>query len=386
MKIPEIEMTRAEIEAVRAPVERASTMPARVYASADVYGVEVERLFRGQWLCAGRLDQVSSPGDYELVDLLGEPLIMTHAEDGRVRVLSRVCRHRGADLFPQTGGARRGNTTKLVCPYHAWVYRLDGSLIGAPLMQDAQGFVSSECPLLEVRSETWNGWVFINLSGDAQPLGPSLTSLSELLSSYGMEEMVAAEPMEFDSPWNWKVLVENFMEAYHHIRTHRDTLESMLPARESFVPDADGPYSVLRMPSKDPGLLESLSTLPVINGLEDWQRNTLIAAVVFPFHLFALTPDAMTWYQIFPDRHDHFTLRIYNCVPKSTAEVPEHADALGAVRELTRQIHSQDIGACDAVWAGLGSRLWGPGRLCLLEKSIWELNRWWFEHMPVRVT
>jgi phenylpropionate dioxygenase-like ring-hydroxylating dioxygenase large terminal subunit len=365
------------LQAVSAPLDEASCMPPRTYTDPAFYEVEVEQLFRKQWLCAGRVDQVPMPGDYLTLDLLGEALLLVHGKDGGVRVISRVCRHRSADLLPGTDEPRSGNAASFVCPYHAWSYRLDGALAGAPLMQAAKDFDKSSCALPTIASEVWNGWVFVNLSGDAEPLAPQLAGLDAELAEYRVSEMVAEETAVYESPWNWRVLVENFMEAYHHLATHRDTLEPLFPAKASFVPDNSGPYSLLKMPVREKGMLEGASGLPEIEGLTDWQRNTLVAAVVFPFHLFALTAEGMAWYQLFPHEQGRFTLRIYNCFPKRVAEDPALAEARAAHHELTKIIHAQDIAACDAVWTGLQSRMAEAGRLCPLEKSIWELNAWW---------
>ena len=225
-------LSAERLAGARRPLEHASTLPAEAFTSAAVHALEHERIFAREWLCAGRADQIPSAGDYFTLDLLGDKLVVVRGRDDRIRVLSRICRHRGAELVRGAGNAR-----SFRCPYHAWTYRLDGTLAGAPYMEDAAGFERADCRLPELRSELWEGFVFVNFDLDALPLAPRLAPLSKLLAHYRMHEMVAVETATFDSPFNWKVLVDNFMEAYHHIAIHRDTFEPIFPAARSWSPD-----------------------------------------------------------------------------------------------------------------------------------------------------
>ena len=342
----------------RRPFDEATALPGAAFTSARLYDAERTRLFEHGWLCAGRVDQVPAPGDVFPIDLLGDKLLLAHGEDGRVRVLSRVCRHRGAELVSEPG-----NTRSLQCPYHSWSYDLEGRLRGAPLMKERPGFDRDAHRLPELRSEIWEGWVFVNADAEAEPLGPQLAPLSAALAPFRMAEQVAMHTATYASAFNWKVLVDNFMEAYHHIATHRDTLEPIFPAAASSVPDNDGPYSLLRMPT----------------GNDD--GHELVAAVVYPFHLFAPSAQGLTWYQLLPHAVDRFELRIYSCFPRELHDDAARADELRGFQALTRTIHEQDIGACEATFAGLGARSYEPGPLAPLEKAIWQFNQWWIERM-----
>ena len=372
-------LAAGRLAGARQPLEKASTLPAEAFTSPAVYERECERIFSREWLCAGRADQIPEPGDYLTLDLPGEKLVVVRDLDGEIRALSRICRHRAAELV--TG---KGNARSFQCPYHAWTYRLDGRLLGAPLMEGAEGFDRESCRLPEIRSELWEGWIFVNLDPDAAPLGPRLAPLSKLLAGYRMSEMVAVETAVFDSPFNWKVLVDNFMEAYHHIAIHRDTFEPIFPARLSHAPDNEGPYSVLLMPAKDAALEADESpvgALPRLGTLEEAEERRLVAAAVFPFHLFAPTAESLTWYQLVPGTWDRFTLRIHSCFPRETLENPAYREAVEGLQAFIKVVHHQDIEACEAAWAGLRSRSFESGRLSLLEKPIWQFNQWWIECM-----
>jgi len=243
-------------------------------------------------------------------------------------------------------------------------------------MDGAEGFDEKSCKLPTLRTEIWEGFVMVNFDNDAEAFAPQVASYQDTFSNYKLDDMVIIKTLEFDSPWNWKVLVENFMEAYHHIAIHKETFEPVYPAKESKIPDANGPYSILHMPAKEPHA-DNPDGLPLIEGLEDWQRDDLLATVLFPYFLLAFQGTSATWYQITPVSVDRLHLKIHFLVPKSSAKlsnIDEVAEGAGALLSV---IHHEDIEANDMVWEGLKAPLTSQGRLSPLERSIWQLNQWW---------
>jgi len=114
------------------PLAQATTLPPEAYTSDAFFRLEVERIFRKQWLVIGHVSQLAKPGDYFTLDLLGEMLVVVRAAD-RIRALSRICLHRWAPLVNGSG-----NTRRFSCPFHKWAYGLDGRLLGAPLMDQIE--------------------------------------------------------------------------------------------------------------------------------------------------------------------------------------------------------------------------------------------------------
>ena len=201
-------------------------MPAGFYTSAEFLAFEVEELFRKEWVCIGRVEEAAAPGDYWTMDLLGEPLLVARAGDGRLRVFSNVCRHRG---MPVASG--RGHSQHLRCPYHAWTYDLRGRLLRAPLIEGREDFEPATCGLPEVATEVWQGFLFVNLDGQASPLAPRLEGLLPLVRSYHMDDMVLGHCETETWETNWKCLTENFMEGYHLSTVHYRTLHPITPTR-----------------------------------------------------------------------------------------------------------------------------------------------------------
>src|SRR5579863_2642029 len=125
-------------------LDTAQTLPPACYTDAAFYEFEKEALFDHEWLCVGREDWVKEPGDYFTTHVVGEPIVVARARDGVVRAMSSVCQHR-AMLVAEGKGNARG----FMCPYHHWVYGLDGRLVNAPAMERTCGFDKASVRLPE---------------------------------------------------------------------------------------------------------------------------------------------------------------------------------------------------------------------------------------------
>jgi len=239
---------RAILELAGLPLSHATTLPAQAYTSEEFFQWEIEHVLRNEWQCIAHISQIPEPGDFLNLDLLGEPLIAVHGKDGEIRVLSRVCPHRAMDIMPEGFGydghtlaeARAGkpdcgHTRLFLCPYHAWTFELNGRLKACPEMHQAEDFDRDAFFLKPFRSEIWNGFVFVNLSGDAAPLAEDLGEMAADVAAYNLADMKLVIAREWDCPFNWKVLVENFMESYHHLGIHHKTLQPMMPARNTWT-------------------------------------------------------------------------------------------------------------------------------------------------------
>ena len=208
-----------------APDSQWSSMPPAAYRSPELFGLEAEHLFYGGWVLVGRVDQVPSAGDYLCFDVLEEPVVVTRDKRGELHVLSRICRHRWMEVC--TG---QGSAGALVCPYHAWTYELDGRLRHAPEMDKTPGFDVASIRLPEIRSEVWEGFIFVNISGDAEPLSETLGAAREQLRGYRLEDWVTVRSLDLGvSEWDWKIFMDNG-EIYHHLMLHRETVEPRSPA------------------------------------------------------------------------------------------------------------------------------------------------------------
>ncbi|MCB1682947.1 MAG: aromatic ring-hydroxylating dioxygenase subunit alpha [Pseudomonadales bacterium] len=360
-----------DIARIRQPLPQACTLPPTAYRDPLVWAAEVETLFRRDWLCVARVEQLANVGDYVCADLPDQPIVVSRSSSG-LHASSRICLHRA---MPIADGA--GNASRFVCPYHNWTYELDGRLRSAPMMEGVQDFDPGSCRLPTLALEVWQGFVFVNRDTQAAALAPQLEGLEGFIENYQFDQLVIVETVEFDSPWNWKILVENFMEAYHHIGTHRHTFEPVYPARQSRVPDNGGaPWLFLHMP----GQHREDSGLPLFPALNESQQRDLIACCVYPTLLFGATATTAVWYQLEPTAHDRMRLRIHLLArPELAAHLSNEERA--AFADGVRAIHTEDIAANLGPWRGLQAGLTTQGRLSSFEKGIWQLNQLWADRL-----
>jgi len=150
----------------------AKTLDAIWYKSSDVFEQEQERVFSRSWVAAGREEQVANPGDYFLLGLAGESLIITRDAPGRLHAFYNVCRHRAGPVAEGCGSRK-----VFRCGYHGWTYSLEGKLLNAPEMEGTKDFSAEELRLRPVQVDEWEGQVFVNLDAEAEAL---LTALGEL--------------------------------------------------------------------------------------------------------------------------------------------------------------------------------------------------------------
>ena len=201
----------------------AKTLPGWFYTAHEQFQTECETVMEHGWHCLGRADEIPNPGDFLTAHVLSEPLILVRDKDGGIKALSNICRHRAMPLVQGSGSTKR-----FLCPYHAWSYRLDGSLLRAPHMENA-GFDPKSCRLPEFQCCEWGGFIYVSLSTDPKPLEHELGDLDTLIRAYEPEKYEIVHSEEEVWHCNWKCLVENFMEGYHLSVVHPKTLRGYTP-------------------------------------------------------------------------------------------------------------------------------------------------------------
>jgi phenylpropionate dioxygenase-like ring-hydroxylating dioxygenase large terminal subunit len=179
----------ASFESSVVDVNSAQMLPPLCYTNAEFHEFETEAIFNYEWLCVGRESWAKEPGEFFTTSHVGEPIILVRNRQGVLKALSAVCQHRA--MLVADG---RGRTRTFLCPYHHWVYSLDGQLVGAPAMEHACGFDKKDVRLPEFKLEVWQGWVFVNLDPDARPLAPRLRALDEAVANYRMDLANGQDP------------------------------------------------------------------------------------------------------------------------------------------------------------------------------------------------
>jgi phenylpropionate dioxygenase-like ring-hydroxylating dioxygenase large terminal subunit len=377
----------ADVAAVAArPLERATALPREAYVDEAFFQLEVERVFRPDWLCVAHVSELPETGDYVALELLGEPLIAIRGKDGAVRVLSRVCAHRAMDIMPDGSGfPRKGSTRLLSCPYHAWTYELDGRLRGCPHMQNAAGFDRADWPLPEVRSEVWNGFVFVNLDGKAAPLFEQYADFDRQIAPWNVQDMVVAISMDWECEFNWKVMVENWLESYHHIGAHQTTLNPMMPGENTWTEPEHPHFIRAHLPFTEALRAEVRRALAgetpepgfrPVPGLTEAQQMEWGLFVGCPSFMFLTMRDRVLWYRLAPISAGRCRLQTLTLVTRETAADPAFPAMLESETPLLRDFHMEDMVINAGVQKGLASTFAGRGPLSHLEEPLWLLQRY----------
>jgi phenylpropionate dioxygenase-like ring-hydroxylating dioxygenase large terminal subunit len=385
-------------EAGKLPLNRATTLPAQAYTNEEFLAWELDHVLRAGWQCVAHVSQIPSLGDFLNLDLLGEPLIVVRGKDDAVRVLSRVCPHRSMDIMPdgfgydghtlaevREGKPDCGRTRLFLCPYHAWTFELDGKLKACPEMQQAENFCRDEFALKPFRSEIWQGFIFVNLDGIAPPFADGLAEMADDLTSFQLDKMKLVIAREWDCPFNWKVLVENFMESYHHLGIHHKTLQPMMPARDTWTERERRRYVRAHLPYKDSVREEYRAfeakgdfsaALPPLPGLSAAQKSEWGLFLIHPTFLLATAPDRVIWYRLQPLGPDRLKLTTTTLVaPEILARENFEMLCQNTAKQLV-DFHLEDMEVCTAVQRGFYASGWQPGRLSHLEMTVWLFHRY----------
>ncbi|MDF1750660.1 MAG: aromatic ring-hydroxylating dioxygenase subunit alpha [Alphaproteobacteria bacterium] len=353
------------------PADQAQTLPGRFYTDPDYFDYEVATFLSREWHCLGRVDEIPNPGDYFTTRLFAEALLVVCGDDGQVRVLSNVCRHRGMLLAEGNGSTRR-----FVCSYHAWSYDRSGQLSAAPRMQE-KGVDGKTCRLPEFRSEVWNGFIYANLDDAALPLAPRLQGLNQLLAPYGTQGMRHIQSFEEEWQTNWKCLVENFMESYHLSVVHPKTLHPYTPtslSRKALSGEAFTSYCANYPDTVATRGMGADSLSP-----EERRRSTLFS--VFPTQIASQAATLLVSFGIQPLAVDRIRVRW----TLSTYGIELTQDELDTRITLWREVNLEDRIKLEKMQQALTSRHATSGHLASedYEGTIADFHRYLARQMAV---
>jgi len=204
------------------PVPFALEYPDRVpkerYFDPDFFQLEIDQLWSRTWQMACRLEEIPQTGDFTEYQILDQSVIVVRTEDGGVRALQNVCRHRGVRVVDGPGTCDSG----FVCPFHGWCYGPDGSNTFVPKARtfSEHNLHPEDLDLTSVRCEVWGGCAWINLDDEAPPLRQCIEPFATTLDAWKMESFRAEWWYSFRLPVNWKLAEEAFLEQYHVVETH----------------------------------------------------------------------------------------------------------------------------------------------------------------------
>jgi choline monooxygenase len=334
-------------------LSRAATIPSWCYTDPATERAERNRIFARTWQLVGRAEQVASSGSYFTAEVAGEPLLVVRGNDGRLRALSNVCRHRAGPVAKGEGscGAFR-------CGYHGWTYAHDGRLTNTPEFEGVEAFERTSVRLPEFRVETWLELVFVNLDDGAASLIETLGDLPARLAGRDLSGIRLAARKDWSIDCNWKVYVDNYLEGYHIPIVHPGLMKEIDYSR--YETETSSCWSLQRSPirSRDGAKLRRDPARAESDAEYYW---------VYPNLMLNVYPDNFSTNLIVP-LSPRRTLTVFEWFFREP-EQPAVQETVRQTVEFSDEIQREDVAICEAVQKGLESRTYDTGRFSVRRES-----------------
>ncbi|CAN5206035.1 aromatic ring-hydroxylating dioxygenase subunit alpha [soil metagenome] len=376
------------------------------YTEEEVFDEDLRQVFHKNWLYAGHVSEIPAPGDYFTLQVGEESLIIVRDGEGVIHAHFDVCRHRGSRI----SACEEGRTRSFICPYHQWVYALDGSLTNARLM--GEGFDKNRYRLHSAALREVEGLLFVCLSPEEAPdFEPFAEALRPQLAPHGLDRSKVVAHHRYEVAANWKVLVENNRECYHCRVSHPEfsasnydlglpgdpradadyeaTLQQeyerwremgLAPADVSFPGGA--PYRISRLPLKEGYLTESLDgslTAPLMGDLDSPESGSLRLITLPNLWAHANCDYAMTT-RLLPLGPEKTRVDVCFFVREDAVEGTDYDPE--RVAHVWKATSEEDWELCENNQAGLRSRAYEPGPLSpLTEHSVEEFAEWYVDRL-----
>jgi len=353
------------------PLAQATSLAPALYWDEGVAKVEDAQIFRSDWVCPGLAAEIPKTGDYLTYTVAGEPIFCIRDKNGNVRTYANVCRHRMMQLLEG-----RGRTSRIVCPYHAWTYGHDGQLVGAGHMERSEGFEKSKICLPEIRTEIWNGWIYVTLNPDAKPLKDALAPLDDVVARYGMVNYVPVVNQDHVWQTNWKLLTENFMEGYHLPVAHKATVGAWFPVEKTLFPEEVHEAFTYQtfMKTGDATYGKAHESNTMLEG--DW-RNTSVLPTIFPTHMYVLAPDHLWYLSLRPKGVGEVDVRFgVALAPEVEASIADRDAWVADLIKFFDHVNTEDRGVVEGIYAGSKSDFAVSGQLSWLEREIHDFQKY----------
>jgi Rieske 2Fe-2S family protein len=357
-----------DLAAVLRPFGSSRMLPGPAYVDQAVFTWEQQHLFAGSWVCAGRSSRVGAPGCQLAVRAGALGVLLVRDAAGVLRAFANVCRHRGHELLPAAASAAR---PAVLCPYHGWTYRLDGSLRAAPRLTGAD---HDELALVSLPAVEWHGWTFVNADARAADFTEHVDGLDEVVAPYDPGALVVAASREYVVRANWKLIHENYHECYHCPQIHPELCVVSPPTSgRNFAPR--GSWVGGTMELRDDAVTMSLdgtSAARPLPSLPEPKRREVAYVGLVPDLLLSLHPDYVLTHRLEP-LSPASTRVICEWLFEPDVVASAGFDARYAV-EFWDVTNRQDWTACQSVQRGVTSPHYRAGPLTTAEDAVYHFE------------
>ena len=325
-----------------APVERAWTIPSAWYREPRFEALDRAAVLGRTWQLVGHVSRLAEPGCQVVAEVAGEPVVVVRGKDGVLRAFFNVCRHRGGPLALEDGCSQA-----LQCKYHGWTYLLDGSLRGVPQWDRVELFDRKDFGLVPLRVATWEGLVFVHLAEHPEPLERAVAGIAERIAPIRLGEFRFARKLGYDVACNWKVYVDNYLEGYHVPHVHPELMK--LYQFQSYSTEVHERYSL------------QVSPLSAEDNIyTGGAGGTAYYYHLFPNAMLNILPGRLQTNVVLPRGPDR--CRVEFAYYYADTDSPRARELIEADHAYADHVQHEDIGICERVQVGLGSRAYDRGR------------------------
>ena len=359
-----------QLEQCLKPFGESRMLPRAAYVDNAVLDWERKHLFGAGWICAGRVAAVAKPETQIAIKVGNRGILLVRDEAGDLRAFENICRHRGHELL--ACGSHADNA-KIVCPYHAWTYDLNGCLFHARDTDDIKNAVYDELGLIPIRSVEWGGWVFVNFSGDAPAFSDYIGSLDALMKNWDCTQLVVGDSHEYELQANWKVAIENYHECYHCSMIHPALCEVSPPDTGGLYAGEHGLFTggwMTLVDYADTMSFDGKSKVKALAKLTKEQLREVHYITLFPNFLISLHPDFVMTHRLEPLTATKTYVECQWLFAADAVAKPGF-DASYAVN-FWDTTNKEDWGAVESVQRGLASEQFIPGILSSDEESVYQ--------------
>lgn len=359
-----------------------STLHRDRYLTADAFEQERQGIFFGEWVCVGREEEAPGPGDYLLIELAGESLLLVRDREGTLRAHYNVCRHRGSQLVlgidPKPHAAVHGPSGSFAsgirCPYHAWTYNLDGSLRTAPYLDEGDGLCKEDLPLHQAAVSSWGGFVFVRIGPGRATLAEQLGAAPERVRRYPLGELRIARRIRYEVRANWKVILENYNECYHCGPVHPELCRVVPAFRQKGGMDLDWDRGVPHREGAWTFTMSGTTTRKPFAGLDEDERTRHKGELIYPNFMLSLSAEHAAAFTVWPHGPGQTTVLCdFLFHPEEMAR--SDFDPSDAV-EFWDITNRQDWIICESVQRGMASRVFERGFYAPMESMSLDIRKY----------
>ena len=345
-------------------------LPAPWYYDPAHYRRELEAFWYGGWIAAAREEEIPRSGDWRVVQVGSQQIIILRNSKGSLSAFHNTCRHRGSILCTKEQGHFERN--RIVCPYHSWTYDLAGKLVATPRRMETPDFDKKKFPLFDVTVETWGGFVFVCLGKKASL---DLGDLPRKFKNHSFENLKIGKRIVADVRANWKLLAENFSECFHCPPVHPELCRVVTAYREAGAWGLRGSETKPEfMQGAKTLTLDGTARLPAFKNLNEKERKAIYVPAMLPPNLFLnVQPDYVNSHLMFPTGPQSVRI-VYDWLFEA-GRVPRGAD-LAHYTALWEVTNAQDARNCEWQQRGIQSREFRHGHYVPQEFDCQRFAEW----------